>query len=93
MTQKSKREGHVEQIKNTGMKDFARLKGNMGAFVLARDVGDESEFVVISLWDSMEAVKAFAGDGADKPRYYPGDDEFLLEKEPSVKHYEVVARL
>lgn len=93
VTPKSKRGGHLEQLKKTGLKDFARTKGNAGAYVLARDVGDKTDFVVISLWDSMEAIRAFAGSDADKPRYYPGDSEFLLELEPKLKHYEVVAKI
>ena len=43
-------------------------------------------------WEGLEAIKAFAGDDAEKAKYYPEDDGFLLEFEPSVVHYEVVGR-
>ena len=45
---------------------------------------------MISLWESYEAIKAFAGDDIDRARYYPEDADFLIELEPKVKHYEVL---
>ena len=42
--------------------------------------------------ENLEAIIAFAGDDAEKAKYYPEDDGFLLEFEPSVVHYEVVGR-
>jgi hypothetical protein len=38
----------------------------------------------------MEAIKAFAGDDPEAAKYYPEDDDFLLEFEPIVVHYQVV---
>ena len=49
-----------------------------------------AEFLLLTLWDSMDAVKAFAGDDPDRPVYYPDDDEYLLEREPTVSHYQVL---
>lgn len=48
-----------------------------------------AEFLLISLWDSMEAIRAFAGPDVERAVYYPEDDEFLLKKELKVTHYEV----
>ena len=42
-----------------------------------------------TLWSSMDAIKSFAGENPDRARYYPQDDEFLLEREPLVTHYDV----
>lgn len=50
-----------------------------------------AEFLLISLWDSMEAVRRFAGDDAEKAVYYPADKDYLLTFEPKVAHYEVTA--
>ena len=38
----------------------------------------------------MEVVKGFAGSDPGKARYYPEDEEFLLDFEPTVEHYEVL---
>jgi hypothetical protein len=46
----------------------------------------------MSLWDSMDSIRAFAGDDVERARYYPEDRGFLLELEPHVTHYEVRER-
>jgi heme-degrading monooxygenase HmoA len=51
----------------------------------------KSEFTLISLWDSWDAIKAFAGPDPEKAVFYPEDDKFLLERGPRVTHYEVLS--
>ena len=45
--------------------------------------------MLISLWDSMDAVRAFAGENPERSVYYPEDENYLLEMEPLVRLYEV----
>jgi heme-degrading monooxygenase HmoA len=63
--------------------------GNRGVMVLRRIEGDEAEFGVVSFWDSLEDVKAFAGEDVDVARYFPEDERYLLEFTPRLKHFEV----
>jgi heme-degrading monooxygenase HmoA len=51
----------------------------------------KSEFTLISLWDSWDAIKAFAGPDPEKAVFYPEDEKFLLERGPRVIHYEVLS--
>ena len=44
-----------------------------------------------SLWDDVDAIKAFAGDDIDASVYFPEDERYLIEQDDRVKHYEVVA--
>ena len=53
--------------------------------------GDRAEFVVMSFWESRDAIRAFAGDDIEIAHYYPEDERFLLELDPKVTHYDVVA--
>ncbi|MGH2724708.1 MAG: antibiotic biosynthesis monooxygenase family protein [Actinomycetota bacterium] len=80
--------GYLEQ---TGLPDYRATPGNRGVYVLRRLVDERAEFTLISLWESMEAIRAFAGDDPERARYYPEDDRFLLEKTPTVEHHEVAA--
>ena len=41
------------------------------------------------MWDSMEAIKAFAGEDPDVAVFYPEDDRFLIERDEFVSHYVV----
>jgi len=72
--------------------DYQSVDGNLGVKILERHADDATHFITMTSWESLEAIKAFAGDIAEKAKYYPEDDGFLLEFEPSVVHYEVVGR-
>ena len=61
--------------------------------MLRRQQGEHCEIVLISLWDSMAAVRAFAGENPERSVYYPEDEQYLLEMEPLVRHYEVAERI
>ena len=58
--------------------------------VFRRTEGDVTHFVITTLWDSVEAIRRFAGDDYTRARYYAEDDDYLLEREPLVTHYEVL---
>ena len=85
----SKQKTYRAYLEKTGVPDSRATAGNRGVAVLERLDGDVAHFVFISLWESLEAIRAFAGDTLEKARYYPEDAAFLLELEPTVTHYEV----
>jgi heme-degrading monooxygenase HmoA len=58
---------------------------------LRRVSGGEAEFTLISLWESWDAIKAFAGPDHERAVYYPEDKSFLLHLDPKVRHYEVLS--
>ncbi|HXG38778.1 MAG TPA: antibiotic biosynthesis monooxygenase [Bacteroidota bacterium] len=88
-TLKSKSDDYIEYLKTTGIKDYERTEGNLGAFILRRDEGEVTHFYTLTFWASYEAIKKFAGEEFQRARYYPEDKEYLLEFEPTVTHYEV----
>jgi len=65
-------------------------QNSYGVWVLRRVYEGKAEFTLISLWDSWDAIKAFAGPEYEKAVYYPKDKKFLLELDPNVTHYEVL---
>src|SRR5919197_3888557 len=76
-------------IEETGFAAYGETPGNRGAWMLRRDKGDLTEFVTFSLWESLDAVKAFAGEDYETAVYYPEDDRFLVERDLTTSHYEV----
>jgi heme-degrading monooxygenase HmoA len=78
-------------LEETGLRDYALTPGNRGALALRRDVGDRTEWTIVSLWESVDAIKAFAGDDITKARFYPEDDRFLVSREERVEHWEPVS--
>jgi len=89
VTKKEDMKRYLAYLKATGLKDYAATKGNLGTYVLTRQVGGSTEFLLLSLWRSMEDIKGFAGEEVEKAVYYPADKEFLLDMVPTVDHYEI----
>ena len=82
-----------DYISGTGGTDYIRTPGNRGYRMLMRDLGDgTTEVVTESLWTSLDAIKAFAGEDIIVARYYPRDDDFLIDRPAHVTHYRVVDR-
>ncbi|HEY7161167.1 MAG TPA: antibiotic biosynthesis monooxygenase [Acidobacteriota bacterium] len=69
--------------------DCRHTKGNHGVSVCKRIMGDYAEFVFISFWESLEAVKTYAGDDIDKAHYFPEDLKYVIDPSTHVEHYEV----
>lgn len=82
-------ESYVAYLEESGVAELKQTPGNHGVMVVRRLDGDEAEFGVISFWDSLDDVKAFAGEDVDVARYFPDDERFLLEFTPKLKHFEV----
>lgn len=87
---KEDRESYFDYLKKTGIPDYRDIKGNRGVLVLRRDQGETSHFLLLTLWESMEAIEAFAGDPVHRARYYPEDEDYLIEMRPTVDHYQVM---
>jgi heme-degrading monooxygenase HmoA len=81
---------YLAYLEESGVAALHATPGNRGVMVLRRLDGDEAEFGVMSFWDSLDDVKAFAGEDVDATRYFPDDERFLLDFPPRLKHFEVV---
>jgi len=90
VTPASRAEEYLDYVKETGVAELQATKGNRGVYVLRRIEGDKAHFLLISLWESLEAISRFAGQDVETARYYPRDTEFLVALEPGVTHYEVL---
>ena len=82
-------DAYVAYIHETGIAEYKATPGNRGAWLLRRDEGDLAEIITFSLWDSLDAVRGFAGDDVEKAVFYPEDDRYLVERDLTVRHYEV----
>lgn len=83
-------EAYVRYMEETGAPDSLGTPGNRGFSVLHRPDGDREEFLTVSLWDSLESIRAFAGDDLERAVFYPEDDRYLIERELTVSHFDYV---
>lgn len=83
-------EEYEAYMQETGLPGYARVSGNRGILMLRRSIDDRVEFFMVTLWDSLESIMAFAGDDHETAVFYPRDEEFLVQRDDRVRHYEVL---
>jgi antibiotic biosynthesis monooxygenase (ABM) superfamily enzyme len=82
-------ETYAAYLEETGMRGARALPGSRGTLVLRRVEGERALFETILLFESLDDIRAFAGDEIERAVFFPEDDRFLVEREPTVSHYEV----
>jgi heme-degrading monooxygenase HmoA len=82
---------YADYIRETGFDEYGRTPGNRGAWLLRRDShGDgTTEFITLSLWDTVAAIRTFAGEDIEAAVLYPEDERYLVDGGTHIRHYEV----
>jgi heme-degrading monooxygenase HmoA len=88
-TRREDADAYVAYIEETGMREYRATPGNRGAWIMRRDDGDRTEFVTLTFWDSLDAVKGFAGEEVERAVFYPEDDRFLVDRDVTVRHWDL----
>jgi heme-degrading monooxygenase HmoA len=88
----SKAQAYREFVNARAIPDYQSVAGNLSVHILERQEGDVTHFITLTFWRDMDSIKGFAGEDVEAAKYYPEDKEYLLEFEPTVIHYEVVAQ-
>jgi heme-degrading monooxygenase HmoA len=80
---------YAAYIRETGFAEYGRTPGNRGAYLLRRDDEGVTEFTALSLWESVDAIRAFAGEDIEAAVLYPEDERYLIGGESRTVHCEV----
>ncbi|HEX6131126.1 MAG TPA: hypothetical protein VF044_05305 [Actinomycetota bacterium] len=83
-------EAYAAYLERTGVRGYRGTPGNVGVVMLRRLVGDRAEFLMLTFWRDLDAVRGFAGDDVETAVFYPEDDRFLVERELAATHWDVV---
>lgn len=81
---------YLAYLRQTGLAAYAATEGHLRSIALRRIDGERAEFVLLTIWESMDAVRRFAGDDPQRAVFYPEDDRFLVSRDDRVTHFEVV---
>jgi len=73
--------------------DYGSVEGLLKLYFQRKNEEETAHFLLVTLWDSIESVKKFAGNNPEIAKYYSEDDNFLLEKEKYVQMYAVFYEL
>jgi heme-degrading monooxygenase HmoA len=87
----SSAEAYVQHLRSETLPALAAIAGVAGASILRRALADGVEFVVVTQWDSLDAIHAFAGRNAEDAVVPAQVQAMMVEYDRVVRHYEVVA--
>jgi heme-degrading monooxygenase HmoA len=90
-TARARADEYAAILERLAIPDYRSVPGNIDVAILRRDDGDVTHFLTVTHWASEQAIRAFAGDDILQAKYYPEDANFLLEFEPQVQHFDVIA--
>jgi heme-degrading monooxygenase HmoA len=76
-------------LKTKVLPDLKRIAGYRGGYVLRSEGTEEVEFVVVNLFETIEAVRQFAGTDYSASIFEPEARLLLSRVEPIARHYEV----
>ena len=84
-----KADAYEKLLREQVLPGLQRIDGYRGGYILRQEGSDEVEFVVMNLFESLEAVRAFAGPDYSVPVFDPEARQLLSKVEPLARHYEV----
>jgi len=84
---------YIAHLQNDTFKKLQTIRGFVNASILQREVIDGIEFLVITYWENMDAIREFAGEAADIPVVPPIVQEMMVRYDPVVRHFEEVFTL
>jgi heme-degrading monooxygenase HmoA len=83
-------EAYPEHFRRSVLPELRGIKGFLGATLSRRDHDGRIEYLVLTRWQSIEAIRAFAGGAPDKAVVEPGAVAALIDFDDTVRHYEMV---
>jgi heme-degrading monooxygenase HmoA len=84
---------YPEYFRNEVIRQLRETPGFQGGYLSRRDVGDQVEFLVLTRWKSMDAIRGFSGPVAEHAIIDPGAMATLDAYDDRVRHYEVLEDL
>ncbi len=86
----AKPQAYIDHFNRNVLPELRGIAGFSGASLLREDRADHVEFLVLTRWDSMEAIRAFAGDDVNRAVVEPEAVAALETFDHTVHHYSVV---
>ena len=81
---------YIRHVTGHVFPSLERIEGYRGAYLLRRTLGKAMEVIVITLWESMQAVQRFAGADPDKAIVEPRAQATLTQFDTFVTHFEIL---
>jgi len=85
-----KADDYVKHLQASVLPELRQIEGFQGVTLMRRDSPQGVEFMVLTLWESLDAIRKFAGEDAEVAVVAPAAQGLFREYDPTVRHFEVV---
>jgi len=85
-----KADSYIEHLRTDTFPKLSKINGFISASILKRTVEQGTEFLIITVWESIESIKRFAGAKADVAVVPESVQAMMIEYDRTVSHYEIV---
>ncbi len=83
-------EAYEDHLRRATLPALREIVGYEGGYVLRRETGGGVDFLVLTLWGSLDAVRAFAGDDYELAVVPPEAERLLARFDERAVHYDVL---
>jgi heme-degrading monooxygenase HmoA len=80
---------YADYLKSTVVPELAAIHGYQGVSLLQRDQNGAVEVTVITWWESLEVIRAFAGEAIETAVVHDSAARMLIDFDRSVEHHQV----
>jgi heme-degrading monooxygenase HmoA len=81
---------YVHHLRSETFPQLATIAGFIDAAILRRTLGSGIEFVIVTRWESLDAIRRFAGADAEHAVVPDVVTEMMIDYDRSVQHYDVL---
>jgi heme-degrading monooxygenase HmoA len=82
---------YIQHLQRETLPQLSRINGFISASILERPVNPGTEFRVVTCWESIDAIAAFAGEDPETAVVPPIAQAMMSSFERRATHYQVVA--
>ena len=90
LVKRERADSYVEHLQAETLPQLVQLAGFHDAKVLRRELPHGVEFLVVTIWESLDSIRAFAGNDVDSAVVPPKARDMMIEYDHRARHYDVV---
>jgi heme-degrading monooxygenase HmoA len=90
LAQPNQTQNYVKHLRTETFPALRELPGFVGASILSRRLGDGIEFLIVTQWDSLDAIARFAGPDLEAAVVPAKAAAMMIEYDRRVRHFEVI---
>jgi heme-degrading monooxygenase HmoA len=90
LAKRERAEDYVAHLRHETFPMLSEMSGFIDARILKRDANGGVEFVVVTHWESLHAIRQFAGESIERAVVPRAVEDMMVDFDRLVRHYEVI---